>query len=272
MDKYAVIGNPIEHSLSPTIHTEFARQTKQTLQYIKIQAPLNQFQQTVINFRDQNQGKGANVTLPFKEQAYRMAHNHSRLAQQAKSANTLLFSDSQTIYADCTDGVGLAQDLTHNHHYSISEKSILIIGAGGAARAIIGPLLELAPARLIIANRTREKGILLANEFKSLGEISAIGFDQFEEPYDLIINATSAGLTGSPLELPSSIVNHSSWCYDLMYGQTTPFLNWAKSLNPAKCLDGLGMLVEQAAASFYLWRNVYPDTKPVIEMLEKKRR
>lgn len=272
IDKYAVVGNPVAHSLSPFIHAEFAKQTKQNILYIRIEAPLDKFQETIFDFRREG-GKGANITLPFKIKAFQMADDCSILAQQAGAANTLLFRNDGTIYADSTDGTGLVEDLTHNHHYSLRQKRILLLGAGGAAHTILGPLLEQAPAQLIIANRTKEKAITLAEAFKFKSVITGVGLDEIEStPFDLIINSTSTGLTGEPLHLPNEIINQNSWCYDLMYGtQKTPFLKWAQKFNPEKCLDGLGMLVEQAAASFYLWRGVYPDTAPVLTALRNRK-
>lgn len=264
MDRYAVIGNPIEHSLSPFIHNEFAKQTQQSLSYEKILAPLDQLAETVQQFM-QDGGKGVNVTLPFKEQAFALANKKSDLANQAGASNTLVFNKGE-IFADNTDGTGLVQDLTNNHHYCVRQKRVLILGAGGAARGILGPLLSLAPDKLIIANRTASKAEELATLFSDLGQVSGVGFDELnDEPFDLMINATSAGLTGNALQLSPQLLSEDSCCYDLMFGsQTTPFLDWAKANNAALCLDGLGMLVEQAAAAFYLWRGVYPDTKSVI--------
>jgi shikimate dehydrogenase len=267
MDSYAVIGNPVEHSLSPLIHQEFAKQTKQEMEYLKIEAPLNEFKKIIQQFIEQG-GKGANVTLPFKEEAYALADEATDYAKQAKAANALLFENNHKIIANNFDGMGLIADLTNNHHYSLRQKRVLLLGAGGAARGIIMPLLEQAPSLLTIANRTKDKAIQLADEFQYQGEIKGIGLDELNnDPYDLIINSTSAGLTGNALQLPNTIITEQSWCYDIMYGkQGTPFLDWAQPHQPAKCLDGLGMLVEQAAASFYWWRGVYPETKPVLEL------
>lgn len=275
MDHYAVIGHPIKHSLSPLVHEAFAKQTHQQLSYTKIEAPLDGFEETVTDFIAQG-GKGANVTLPFKEQAYHFATQRSDLAQQAKAANTLVFGADQSIYAESTDGIGLVRDLTHNHQFNFSNRTVLLLGAGGAVRTILGPLLHLNPAQLIIANRTKNKAVALVSEFSSLGNdpvIKAIGLDEFpNQSFDLIINATSVGLTGKPFTLPAHLISAShTWCYDLMYGlDETPFIHWAKQFNPAMALDGLGMLVEQAAASFNLWRGIYPETKPVIEKLRSK--
>lgn len=270
MDKYAVVGNPIAHTLSPAIHTLFAEQTKQSMKHVAIEAPFDKFSETVYNFFA-NGGKAVNITSPFKEQAYELADIQSDLATQAHAANTLMIREDNSIYADSTDGIGLIQDLTHNHHFSFRQKRILLLGAGGAARAVIGPLLETAPTQVVIANRTPEKAAQIAKEFQLLGHVSGIGLDELtSEPHDLIINATSAGITGRFPELPSGLIVKHTWCYDMLYHQdTTEFIKWATSQGAAKCLTGIGMLVEQAAAHFYLWRGIYPNTQPVIEALTK---
>lgn len=270
MDQYAVIGNPVQHSLSPQIHSEFAKQTKQQLAYSKIEAPLDEFAKTVKAFQLQG-GKGCNVTVPFKIEAFQLADHASDCAKQAGAANTLLFKEDGSIYADSTDGIGITQDLTNNNEYSIRQKLILLLGAGGAARAVIGPLLEQAPAKIIIANRTKSKAMELVERFRETGIVKGVGLDEFTgEPFDLIINATSAGLSDIDLNLPNSLITPSTCCYDMVYGKLTQFLQWAESNNACLCLDGLGMLVEQAAASFYVWRGVYPDTKPVIQKLRQQ--
>jgi len=272
MDHYAVIGNPIKHSLSPTIHREFAKQTQQDIDYIAIESPLDDFNKTLFNFRQQG-GKGVNVTLPFKHQAFLLAAPHSDLAKQAFAANTLVFQEDNIIYADNTDGTGLIQDLTHNHNYSLQQKKILLLGAGGSAQGIVCPLLESAPTQLVIANRTPEKALQLAKQFEVYGNVLGRGMNDLNlaaGPYDLIINATSTGLSEQTLNLPSQLICKTTWCYDLMYGKITPFLTWAQQHHADNCLDGLGMLVEQAAAAFYLWRGVYPDTQRVISMLTEQ--
>ncbi len=271
MDNYAVIGNPVSHSASPFIHQQFAIQTQQSLQYERIEAPLDGFEKIIKEFQAAG-GKGASVTIPFKEQAFQLADQRSELAQQAEAANTLAFKEDGSIFADNTDGTGLVQDLTHNYDYCARQKKILLLGAGGATRGILGPLLDLAPKQLIIANRTKEKAILLAERVQLKGDVIGISLDEIEaSPYDLIINTTSAGMTGNPLTLAKEIIGPNTYCYDIMYGkQTPPFLAWAQQHNPQHCMDGLGMLVEQAAAAFYLWCGVYPDTHPVIDMLREK--
>lgn len=268
MDNYAVIGHPVGHSKSPLIHREFAKQTKQNIIYTAIEAPLDGFKETLEAFEAAG-GKGVNVTLPFKSEAFALATEHSDLATQAQAANTLVFRDNNSIYADNTDGPGLVQDLTHNYDYSLRQKRLLLVGAGGATKSILGPLLAQAPAHLFLANRTPEKALTLAKQFELYGEIDGIGLTDIEKkPFDLIINATSASVSGELPLLPNEIIGDKTWCYDLFYAdQPTPFLAWAKKLGAENCIDGLGMLVEQAAGSFYLWRGIYPDTQPVIEML-----
>lgn len=268
MDKYAVIGHPVKHSLSPFVHAAFAKQTKQQLSYVAIEAPLDGFAQTITEFR-RNGGKGANVTLPFKIEAFQLANESSDLAKLAGAANTLVFKTDGSIFADNTDGPGVVQDLTHNHHYSLRQKRILILGAGGACRTILGSLLAAAPAKLVLANRTKQKAVDIATEYQMRGQIEGIGLDELiEEPFDLIINSTSAGLTGAFMDLPGGLIGAHTWCYDLLYGdKKSSFLTWAENNHAAMRLDGLGMLVEQAAASFYIWRGIYPDTATVIEQL-----
>lgn len=267
MDKYAVIGNPVAHSLSPTIHREFAKQTHQNIDYQLIEAPLDQFRKTVEQFRDDG-GLGANVTIPFKQEAYHITSFRSNLAEQAQAVNTLRFEDNR-MYAYNTDGLGLIKDLAKNLNYSIRGKRVLILGAGGAARGIITPLLLKAPHKLVIANRTMKKAVHLAHLYQLLGPIRGIGLEELRpKPFDLIINATSTGISGELLALPPEIIGPQTWCYDLMYNNKgTPFLEWAKNLNAEQCIDGLGMLVEQAAESFYLWRQIHPETQTVIDLL-----
>ncbi|MCB1827607.1 MAG: shikimate dehydrogenase [Coxiellaceae bacterium] len=267
MDSYAVIGHPIAHSQSPKIHAEFAKQTKQNLSYVAIEAPIDGFFNTLKDFEAAG-GKGCNVTLPFKTEAFEIADSHSQLAIEAGAANTLVFKDNK-IFADSTDGPGLIQDITNNHHYSLRQKKILILGAGGVVKCIAGPLLAQAPASLVIANRTVEKAERIAKQFEMRGEIDSAGLSDIpDEPFDLIINATSASINGKVPAISTKLISKQTWCYDLFYSkQATAFLTWAKQLGAAECIDGLGMLVEQAAAAFYLWRGVYPETKSVIAML-----
>ena len=270
MDNYAVIGNPISHSKSPQIHAEFAKQTNQNMTYTAIEAPLDGFAETLKEFEAAG-GRGCNITLPFKTEAYEIANAHSQLAKDAGAANTLVFRDNE-IFADSTDGPGLIQDITNNHSYSLRQKNILILGAGGVVKCITGPLLAQAPARVIVANRTPEKAAAIAKQFEMQGEIDGVGLHDIPEaPFDLIINATSASVSGQVPNISNALVGKRTWCYDLFYSdEPTAFLQWAAHQGAEECIDGLGMLVEQAAVAFYLWRGVYPETKPVIELLKKR--
>ena len=268
---YAVIGNPIEHSLSPFIHESFAEQTGIELVYKKILAPIDQLEENIVAF--QNSGAaGANITLPFKTQAFNLVTKKTDAAKKAGAVNTLQFKSNGDILGDNTDGTGLTQDLIRNNEYTIHQKNILILGAGGAVQGILGALLELAPASITIANRTPEKAISLAEHFNIAGNVTGIDIKAIERtPFDLVIQGTSLGIQMKMPVVHREIINETTWCYDLMYGkQATPFLNWAIEQGAAKCLNGLGMLVEQAAASFYLWHGVYPRTRVVIDALQKK--
>lgn len=268
MDSYAVIGHPIAHSKSPLIHRQFAQQTNQPITYDAIEAPLDAFAETVKQFR-QSGGKGCNVTLPFKEQAYQLATQHSPLAKEAGAANTLVFKENK-IYADSTDGPGLVNDLVNNHQFVLAQKKLLILGAGGVVKCITGPLFAGGAQQIVIANRTTEKAMAIAKQFSSHGNIEGCGLEAIPDlNYDLIINATSSGINGeTPNIKPALIMKQKTWCYDLFYAdKPTAFLAWAAEQGAAKCMDGLGMLVEQAAVAFYLWRGVYPETQSVIQQL-----
>ncbi|MFQ5488569.1 MAG: shikimate dehydrogenase [Gammaproteobacteria bacterium] len=267
-DRYAVMGNPVAHSKSPQIHAAFARQTGQRMVYEAIQVDEGGFPQAVGNFQASG-GKGLNITVPFKREAWELADERSQRAGEAGAVNTLLFRDDGGIYGDNTDGVGLVRDLVHNHGAVLAGGRLLILGAGGAVRGVLGPLLAERPASLVIANRTLYKAEELAAEFTGEVPIAASGFDELAgQCFDLVINGTAASLQGAALPLPDGILASGAWCYDMMYGsELTPFLRWAQQQGAAQCLDGLGMLVEQAAESFLLWRGVRPETAPVIAML-----
>ena len=262
-DRYAVIGNPVAHSKSPMIHAAFAQQTGQQLVYEKILAPLDDFRGTVNAFR-QNGGRGLNVTLPFKEEGLMLADEASARAKAAGAANTLRF-DVDRVYADNTDGVGLVQDIQGNRAFSLQGRSVLLLGAGGAARGVIAPLLEAGVSRLSIANRNIEKAQGLATRFP----IAAIAYAALAgQAFDLVINATSASLSNELPPLPEGVFAPGAMAYDMMYGKgETPFLAFAHSQGATYCADGLGMLVEQAAASFYIWRGVQPATASVLSQL-----
>lgn len=266
IDTYAVMGNPIAHSKSPIIHQEFAKQTGQTLEYLKILVPFDGFVAAVKDFQ-QRGGKGLNITVPFKLPAYNFVSELSARAKLVEAVNTIIFKNDK-IYGDNTDGIGFIRDITINQKFPIINKNILIIGAGGAAQGIIAPILAEKPKLLVIANRTPEKAVLLETKFSKLGPITHKTFNELNSCYDLIINATSASLAGEIPALSNKIINENSFCYDLAYAaELTPFLQWAKQNQAAHAVDGLGMLVEQAAESFYLWRGIKPETQPVIALL-----
>lgn len=268
--RYAVFGNPIGHSQSPLIHTLFAAQVGIQLDYQPLLAPLECFGEAVKRFRDAD-GCGANVTLPFKHQAFVLAHFCSKRAKQACAANTLCFSEEGLIYADNTDGEGLLCDLLDNLHLSLNGARLLLLGAGGAASGVLGALLEAGPAEVHIVNRTPAKAVELASHFAVLGCVKGSGLEDIgNKPYDLIINATSASLDGEVPALPPSILHADSWCYDMAYGgRPTAFLNWAQAQGATRLSDGLGMLVEQAAAAFQIWHGVRPMTAPVIAAVRR---
>jgi shikimate dehydrogenase len=263
-DRYAVFGNPIKHSQSPNIHAMFAKQTGQKLEYKAVLVAPDNFEPAVHDFAKHG-GKGLNVTVPFKQTAYEFADSLSTRAQQAGAVNTLIINESD-FYGDNTDGVGLERDLLNNHELRINEKRILLLGAGGAGRGVLGALLAQKPQQLTIANRTAERATELAQAFSALGNTHGCGFSNLDEQaYDIIINATSASLHGELPPLPESIIDSSTFCYDMMYAkEPTVFMQWASAHHAAGVCDGLGMLVEQAAESFWLWRNVKPETQPVI--------
>ena len=261
-DHYAVFGHPIAHSKSPQIHAAFARQTGQDMTYEAILAPLDGFAESVAAFIAAG-GRGANVTVPFKEAAFRLADRLSPRAQRAGAVNTLSF-DADGILGDNTDGAGLVADLTRNLHRTIAGKRVLLLGAGGAARGVVEPLLDQQPAALVIANRTVSRAQELAELFGH--GVIASGFSGIGSPFDLVINATSASLAGELPPLSPAIFTADTLAYDMMYGRDTPFLGFARS-HGAATADGLGMLVEQAAEAFSLWRGVRPDTAPVIASL-----
>ncbi|MDO9219852.1 MAG: shikimate dehydrogenase [Thiobacillus sp.] len=265
-DRYAVFGHPIAHSKSPLIHAAFARQTGQDMTYEAILAAKDGFADGVAAFIAAG-GRGANVTVPFKETAFKLAHRLSSRAERAGAVNTLSFN-RDGILGDNTDGAGLVADLTHNLHCALSGKRILLLGAGGAARGVIEPLLDQQPAALVIANRTLSRAQTLAELFGR--GVSACSFDAADAPFDLVINATAASLAGELPPLSPRIFGAHTLAYDMMYGRDTPFLSFARS-HGATTADGLGMLVEQAAEAFYLWRGVRPDTAPVIASLRQDR-
>lgn len=272
-DRYAVIGNPVAHSKSPFIHAEFARQSAQDLVYERILAPLDGFRTAVANFRAEG-GKGLNVTLPFKLEAFQLAGERSTRAQDAEAVNTLKF-EGATIYGDNTDGIGLVRDIHVNLDFSIEGRHVLLMGAGGAAQGTLGLLLEARPARLVIANRTIAKAERLAERFRddrglSADALSASGYPALSgQTFDIVINSTSASLNDTVPDLPPGVFARASLAYDMMYGKgMTPFLELADTQGAGRLADGIGMLVEQAAESFLIWRGVRPQTRQVIEALK----
>lgn len=271
-DRYAVMGNPIAHSKSPRIHTLFAGQTGQNLSYTAILVEPDGFAAAVAGFMAQG-GKGLNITVPLKETAWALAATRSARAERAGAVNTLVLDPGGAHYGDNTDGAGLVRDLKHNLGCPLSGKRLLLVGAGGAARGVLEPLLDERPALLVNANRTPGKAVELARQFCDLGRIEGCGLDALEgQSFDVIINATASGLSGEVPALPDSVVNPACWCYDMMYGdEPTAFMRWATERGAVHTVDGLGMLVEQAAESFYLWRKVRPVTEPVIRALRTQR-
>ncbi|EXI91973.1 MAG: Shikimate dehydrogenase [Candidatus Accumulibacter sp. BA-94] len=266
-DRYAVFGNPVSHSKSPAIHAAFAAACNQDLAYEAILAPQDGFADCVRAFVAGG-GCGANVTLPFKREACRLATRLTPRARLAGAVNTLSF-DAPEWLGDNTDGAGLLRDLTHNLGCPIAGMRVLLLGAGGAARGVLGPLLDAGPRRLVIANRTEASAHELAVRMRSGGEVSGCSYPQLAgQSFDLLINATSASLAGASLPLPNGLFAPGSLAYDMMYGeQETPFLRLAGSRGAARLADGLGMLVEQAAEAFRLWRGVRPATASVMAML-----
>lgn len=265
MDKYCVFGNPINQSRSPFIHQSFAKTTNQTLDYTTCLVELDAFSEAVNDFIAK-EGKGANVTVPFKEQALALADELSDRARLAGAVNTLTFREGK-IYGDNTDGEGLVQDLLRNE-VQLQNSRILLLGAGGAAKGVILPLLAQNPQTITIANRTLSKAETLIEQFKE-AKLIACGFEQTaEQEYDIIINATSASLSGKLPAISASIIKKETVCYDMVYGKSlTPFLIWAEQQGAVHIIDGLGMLVGQAAESFDTWRGIKPAVEPVLKAL-----
>ncbi len=263
-DRYCVFGNPVAHSRSPAIQARFAAQCHHDLSYEAILAPLDGFAVTVSKFIAAG-GKGANVTLPFKEEAFALCTRRSARAERAGAVNTLAFTGPE-IFGDNTDGAGLVRDIEVNLAFPLAGRHVLLLGAGGAARGVIAPLLERQPAGLFIANRTADKADTLARQFFDLVTVDAGNFAKIAgQTFDVVINATSASLSGATLPLPAGIFASGSLAYDMMYGKgETPFLALAREQGAARLADGLGMLVEQAAEAFLVWRGVRPDSAPLL--------
>jgi shikimate dehydrogenase len=268
-DQYGVIGHPISHSWSPFIHGLFARQTEQAMVYRRFDVPPAKFRRHVMHFFLHG-GRGLNVTMPHKLAAAGLANELTPRAERAGAVNTLMMQGENEIIGDNTDGEGLVRDLQDNCGVQIAGTRILILGAGGAARGVLAPLLALAPNEIVIANRTEARASTLAREFAPLGNLIGCGFDSaLLTEFDLIINATSASTEGgdSPV-IPATLVSKRTTCYDMAYSkEKTPFVRWAESHGCARALQGWGMLVEQAAESFSVWRGIRPQTAPVLQAL-----
>ena len=267
-DLYGLIGSPVKHSISPKVHNYFAAQTQQAIRYELIESAPDNFADTLQQFIERG-AKGANITLPFKEEACHAAAAISPRARIANAVNTLFIHNEQILYGDNTDGIGLVKDLTEQCRIELAGKTLLVVGAGGAARGIIAPLLQAQVSRLVIANRHSKRADALAREFESIGNIERYTFDELaHKHFDGIINATSASLYDEVPALPQTI--QTRWGYDLVYSaKPTAFMNWLKDLGVDTVFDGLGMLVAQAAESFYLWRGVAPQITPVISALRR---
>ena len=269
-DAYALFGYPVQHSWSPFIHGMFARQTGQDMAYRLIESPPERFRSDVLEFFSSG-GRGINVTLPHKRAAADLVNELTPRAQLADAVNTVVQRDERLI-GDNTDGAGLLADLTRNLGLTFDSPRILLLGAGGAARGALEPLLSLGPRLMVVANRTAERAQALAAEFAELGPVTGCAFGRLEHHgFDLIVNATSASLRGEVPLIPISVVESTTVCYDMAYGVgDTPFVAWAKRLGAGRAEQGWGMLVEQAAEAFEVWRGLRPDTRPVLEALKAR--
>lgn len=270
-DRYAVIGFPVDHSWSPFIHGMFAKQTGQTLSYTRLQVAPENLSAELGSFFEGG-GKGLNVTVPHKQAACLLTRYRTPRAEIAGAVNTIAHRE-EGLLGDNTDGAGLLADLTRNLSVKLENTRILVLGAGGAVRGVLGPLLGASPAYVEIANRNSERATQLAREFSTLGEIRGCGFDAITStaPFDLILNATSASLQDTTPPIPATAVGWQTLCYDMAYGKgDTSFTRWAKSAGAGRAETGWGMLVEQAAESFELWRGVKPQTAPVLEAVRGK--
>ena len=267
MDQYAVMGNPIAHSKSPAIHSMFAQQTGEALEYTAILVPPGEFESAVRLFVDSG-GRGLNITVPFKQDAWALVDRRSVPADKAGAVNTIAVQDDGSLYGANTDGLGIVRDIEQNQKMNLRGKSILLLGAGGAVRGVLSPVLACQPEVVVIANRTVGKADELVHIFSDEGSVQSSGFDQLPRArFDVVINGTAASLQGDVPPSPSAAVANAV-CYDMMYGaHPTAFMQWALRNGAASVCDGLGMLVEQAAESFYIWRGVRPDTTSVIQKL-----
>ena len=262
-ERYAVIGQPVAHSKSPRIHARFARETRQDIDYGLIEAPLGGFAGAADEFRAGG-GKGLNVTIPFKEDAFRYCAKLTPRARAAGAVNTVTFGAE--VSGDNTDGIGLVRDLSRNLGVELRGSRVLLMGAGGAAQGVLGALLEAGVVAVTVANRNEARARELAARFPG---VAASGYGALEAGFDLLINATSAGLSDEAPALPPTVLRRAKLAYDMVYGRDTPFLAAARAAGVNAC-DGLGMLVEQAAESFFVWRGVRPDTAPVLAALRAR--
>ncbi|MBA3581391.1 MAG: shikimate dehydrogenase [Gammaproteobacteria bacterium] len=262
VDRYAVMGFPIEHSRSPEIHLNFAAQMQQALEYTRIEVQPEDFSTALNAFQDSG-GKGLNITVPLKELAWRACLQRDEFAERAKAVNTIRFNADGTREGFNTDGIGLVRDLT-KHQIELPDKRILILGAGGAVRGILAPLLQQSPAELVIANRTLSKAQQLVSEFEDLGFLHAVELNNVGKyAYDIIINATSSGLYNECPNIAADAINSHTVIYDMVYGKETAFIQWAKTQGATQTFDGMGMLIEQAAEAFRIWRGVLPNTQNI---------
>jgi shikimate dehydrogenase len=267
-DNYAVFGNPVEHSKSPAIHTAFAAATGEDIVYQKQLVDEDSFAKAADDFFAAG-GKGLNITVPFKQKAYSYAAKLTARARHAGAVNTLSLQSDGIILGDTTDGVGMIRDIQDNLGWEIQGKKVLVLGAGGAVRGVLEPLLELLPQHVVITNRTIDKALQLSKGFAEMGYLLGCGFDMLPgQQFDLVINGTSASLAGELPPLPDDLLVAGAVCYDMMYGtEPTVFMNWAQHHGAYAVADGLGMLVEQAAESFAIWRGIRPETQEVITAL-----
>ena len=271
MDKYLVLGNPIDHSLSPSIHRMFAQQTKIEITYDKKLVAINQFDREIDSLVEKG-FRGFNVTVPFKEDAFAKVNMANDCASAAQAVNTIKVTGDSDLYGFNTDGVGLIRDLVDRMGLTLSDSRILVIGAGGAAKGVVAALLGHGPDSIVIANRTMEKAKKLVTQFKEINQdavIKCLELDKLDDGFDLIINSTSIGLAGE-FNLVDDHVVKKKFCYDLAYGASARFASWASSVGALKAADGLGMLVEQAAESFFIWRGLRPETQQVLDTIRNQ--
>lgn len=269
-DRYGVMGYPVSHSRSPVIHRLFAEQTGQNMTYDLFEVAPEELEHAIRTFQRRG-GRGLNITVPHKSEVARLVDELSEAASTAGAVNTLTI-DRESIRGDNTDGIGLIRDLTVNQEIGLRGSRLLILGAGGATRGIMAPLLEAEPAGITIANRTVSKATALADHFGSYGRVSACRFDELatETGFDLVVNATSAGVRGEDMPFPAAVLGESTICYDLSYGSgETPFTRWAREHGAGRAITGWGMLVEQAAESFRIWRGLRPDTGPILKRVPR---